>query len=130
MLAMYDTMQFVNADVATTALGMAASAGAFLLAAGTKGKRSALPNPRILLHQPSIQGLGGQASDVEIHAREIMNQKRRVNEILSERTGQDYARIECDTDRDYILSSNEAAEYGVIDRVVDRPGETAKAADE
>jgi ATP-dependent Clp protease protease subunit len=82
------------------------------------------------LHQPSIQGLGGQASDVEIHAREIMNQKRRVNEILSERTGQNYARIERDTDRDYILSSNEAAEYGVIDRVVDRPGETIIAADE
>jgi ATP-dependent Clp protease, protease subunit len=128
MLAMYDTMQFVNADVATTALGMAASAGAFLLAAGTKGKRSALPNTRILLHQPSIQGLGGQASDVEIHAREIMNQKRRVNEILSARTGQDYEKIERDTDRDYILSSNEAVEYGVIDRVVNRPGESVIAA--
>jgi ATP-dependent Clp protease, protease subunit len=121
MLAMYDTMQFVSADVATTALGMAASAGAFLLAAGARGKRSALPNTRILIHQPSIQGLGGQASDVEIHAREIMQQKRRVNEILAERTGQDYERIERDTDRDYILSSNEAVEYGVIDRVVDRP---------
>jgi ATP-dependent Clp protease protease subunit len=128
MLAMYDTMQFVNADVATTALGMAASAGAFLLTAGTKGKRSALPNTRILLHQPSIQGLGGQASDVEIHAREIMNQKRRVNEILSERTGQDYEKIERDTDRDYILSSNEAVEYGVIDRVVNCPGERVIAA--
>jgi ATP-dependent Clp protease protease subunit len=100
---------------------MAASAGAFLLAAGTKGKRSALPNTRILLHQPSIQGLGGQASDVEIHAREIMQQKQRVNEILAERTGQDYEKIERDTDRDYILSSREAVEYGVIDRVVDRP---------
>jgi ATP-dependent Clp protease protease subunit len=123
MLAMYDTMQFVNADVATTALGMAASAGAFLLAAGANGKRSALPNTRILLHQPSIQGLGGQASDVEIHAREIMAQKRRVNEILAERTGQDYEKIERDTDRDYILSSRDAVEYGVIDRVVDRPEE-------
>ena len=121
MLAMYDTMQFVSADVATTALGMAASAGAFLLAGGAKGKRSALPNTRILIHQPSIQGLGGQASDVEIHAREIMQQKRRVNEILAERTGQDYERIERDTDRDYILSSKDAVEYGVIDRVVDRP---------
>ena len=99
-----------------------------MLAAGTKGKRSALPNTRILLHQPSIQGLGGQASDVEIHAREIMNQKRRVNEILSERTGQDYEKIERDTDRDYILSSNEAVEYGVIDRVVNRPGERVIAA--
>jgi ATP-dependent Clp protease protease subunit len=80
------------------------------------------------LHQPSIQGLGGQASDVEIHAREIMNQKRRVNEILSARTGQDYEKIERDTDRDYILSSNEAVEYGVIDRVVNRPGESVIAA--
>jgi ATP-dependent Clp protease, protease subunit len=80
-----------------------------------------LPNTRILIHQPSIQGLGGQASDVEIHAREIMEQKRRVNEILAERTGQDYEKIERDTDRDYILSSQEAVEYGVIDRVVDRP---------
>src|SRR5215213_7265273 len=108
MLAMYDTIQFVGADVATTALGMAASAGAFLLAAGANGKRSALPNTRILLHQPSIQGLGGQASDVE---------------ILAERTGQDYEKIERDTDRDYILSSRDAVEYGVIDRVVDRPEE-------
>jgi len=120
-MAIYDTMQFVNADVTTTALGMAASMGSFLLTAGAKGKRSALPNARILLHQPSIQGLGGQASDVEIHAREIVQQKRRVNEILAERTGQDYEKIERDTDRDYILSSQEAVEYGVIDRVVDRP---------
>jgi ATP-dependent Clp protease protease subunit len=123
MLAMYDTMRFVKCDVATTALGMAASAGAFLLAAGTKGKRSALPNTRILLHQPSIQGLGGQASDVEIHAREIMNQKRRVNEILADRTGQPFEKVERDTDRDFIMSPEEAVEYGVIDRVISRPGE-------
>ncbi len=123
MLAIYDTMQFVGADVATTALGLAASAGAFLLAAGAKGKRSALPNTRILLHQPSIQGLGGQASDVEIHAREIINQKRRVSEILAERTGQPFEKVERDTDRDFIMSPEEAVEYGVIDRVVDRPGE-------
>src|SRR3954471_1464250 len=123
MLAMYDTMQFVSADVATTALGLAASAGAFLLAAGAKGKRSALPNTRILLHQPSIQGLGGQASDVEIHAREILNQKRRVSEILAERTGQPFEKVERDTDRDFIMSPEEAVEYGVIDRVVNRPGE-------
>jgi ATP-dependent Clp protease protease subunit len=123
MLAMYDTMQFVNADVATTALGLAASAGAFLLAAGAKGKRSALPNTRILLHQPSIQGLGGQASDVEIHAREILNQKRRVSEILAERTGQPFEKVERDTDRDFIMSPEEAVEYGVIDRVVNRPEE-------
>jgi ATP-dependent Clp protease protease subunit len=123
MLAMYDTMQFVKCDVATTALGMAASAGAFLLAAGARGKRSALPNTRVLLHQPSIQGLGGQASDVEIHAREIMNQKRRVNEILAERTGQPFEKVERDTDRDFIMGPQEAIEYGVIDRVISRPGE-------
>ena len=123
MLAMYDTIQFVGAAVATTALGMAASAGAFLLAAGTNGKRSALPNTRILLHQPSVQGLGGQASDVEIHAREIIDQKRRVNEMLAERTGQPFEKVERDTDRDFILSAEEAVEYGVIDRVVSRPEE-------
>ena len=123
MLAMYDTMRFVSADVATTALGMAASAGAFLLAAGTKGKRSALPNTRVLLHQPAVGGLAGQASDVEIHARELMHTKRRVNEILAENTGQPYEKIERDTDRDYILSAEAAVEYGVIDRVVDRPGQ-------
>ena len=123
MLAIYDTMQFVSADVATTALGLAASAGAFLLAAGAKGKRSALPNTRILIHQPNIQGLGGQASDVEIHAREILRSKRRVNEILSNITGQPFEKIERDTDRDYILSPEEAVEYGLIDRVVSRPSE-------
>ena len=127
-MAIYDTMQFVSCDVATTALGMAASMSATLLAAGTKGKRSALPNTRILLHQPHIQGgLGGQVSDVEIHAREIMDQKRRVNTILAERTGQDYEKIERDTDRDYILSSEAAVEYGVIDRVISRPDERVAA---
>ncbi|HZY65210.1 MAG TPA: ATP-dependent Clp protease proteolytic subunit [Rubrobacteraceae bacterium] len=125
MLAMYDTMQFVSADVATTALGMAASAGAFLLAAGAKGKRSALPNTRILLHQPAVRGLGGQASDVEIHAKELIYTKRRINEILAECTGQDYEKIERDTDRDYMLGPEQAVEYGVIDQVVRRPGERA-----
>ncbi len=125
MLAIYDTIQFVSAEVATTALGMAASAGAFLLAAGTKGKRSALPNTRILLHQPAVQGLGGQATDVEIHAKELIYTKRRINEILAERTGQPYEKIEADTDRDYMLGPEEAVEYGVIDRVISRPGERA-----
>jgi len=126
MLAMYDTIRFVNADVATTALGMAASAGAFLLAAGTKGKRSALPNTRILLHQPAIAGgLAGQASDIEIHAREIVHTKRRVNELMAEMTGQPFEKVERDTDRDYILSPEEAVEYGVIDRIVSRPNERA-----
>jgi ATP-dependent Clp protease, protease subunit len=128
MLAIYDTMRFVSADVATTAMGSAFSAGAFLLAAGAKGKRSALPNTRILLHQPVIQGgLGGQASDVEIHARELVHTKRRVNEILAEATGQSYEKIERDTDRDYIMGAEEAVEYGVVDRVVSRPREGVAA---
>jgi ATP-dependent Clp protease, protease subunit len=122
-MAIYDTMRFVNCDVATTALGMAASMGAFLLAAGTKGKRSALPNTRVLLHQPSIGGLGGQVSDVEIHARELMRTKKRGNELLAEMTGQPFDKIEHDTDRDYMLSAEQAVEYGVIDQVVNRPGE-------
>ena len=121
MLAMYDTMRFVSADVATTAIGSAFSAGAFLLAMGEKGKRRALPNTRILLHQPAAQGLEGQATDVEIHAKELVHTKRRVNEIMAEATGQSYEKIDRDTDRDYILSPQEAVEYGVIDQVVSRP---------
>lgn len=125
-MAVYDTMQFVSADVATTALGMAASMGSFLLAAGAKGKRSALPNTRILLHQPSISGgLGGQVSDVEIHAKEIVRTKRRMNELYAEMTGQSYEKIENDTDRDYTLGPEAAVEYGVIDQVVSRPGPAA-----
>ena len=124
-MAIYDTMQFVNADVATTALGMAASMGSFLLTAGAKGKRSALPNARILLHQPHIGGgLGGQVSDVEIHARELVRTKRRMNELYAEMTGQPVEKIERDTDRDYMLGPEEAVEYGVIDRVVNRPAES------
>jgi ATP-dependent Clp protease protease subunit len=121
-LAIYDTMRFIRCDVATTALGMAASMGAFLLAAGSKGKRNALPNTRILLHQPS-GGLAGQVSDVEIHARELMRTKQRMNELLAEMTGQSVEKIERDTDRDYMLGAEDAVEYGLIDRVVSRPGE-------
>lgn len=121
-MAIYDTMRFIKCDVATTALGMAASMGAFLLAAGTKGKRSALPNTRILLHQPS-GGLAGQVSDVEIHARELMRTKQKMNELLAEMTGQTAEKVESDTDRDYMLGAEDAVEYGVIDRVVSRPGE-------
>jgi ATP-dependent Clp protease protease subunit len=118
-LAVYDTMRFVNADVATIALGMAASISAVLLAAGTKGKRNVLPNTRVLLHQPWVQGgPGGQASDVEIQARELVRTKRRMNEILAEATGQPFEKIEHDTDRDYIMGAEEAVEYGVVDRVV------------
>jgi len=130
-MAIYDTMQYVNADVATTALGMAASMGSFLLTAGAKGKRSALPNARILLHQPHIgEGLGGQVSDVEIHARELVRTKQRMNELYSQMTGQPVEKIERDTDRDYMLGPEEALAYGVIDRVVNRPGETVMAAGE
>ena len=121
-MAIYDTMRFIKCDVATTALGMAASMGAFLLAAGTKGKRSALPNTRILLHQPS-GGLAGQVSDVEIHARELMRTKQKMNELLAEMSGQSAEKVESDTDRDYMLGAEDAVEYGVIDRVVSRPGE-------
>ena len=96
--------------------------GAFLLAAGTKGKRNALPNTRILLHQPS-GGLAGQVSDVEIHARELMRTKQKMNELLAEMTGQPVEKIERDTDRDYMLGAEDAVEYGLIDRVVSRPGE-------
>jgi ATP-dependent Clp protease protease subunit len=118
-LAVYDTMRFINADVATTALGMAASISAVLLAAGTKGKRNVLPNTRVLLHQPWVQGgPGGQASVVEIQARELVRTKRRMNEILAEATGQAFEKIERDTDRDYIMGAEEAVEYGVVDRVV------------
>ena len=122
-MSIYDTMQIINCDVATTALEMAASMGAFLLAAGTKGKRSALPNTRILLHQPSVGGLAGQVSDVEIHARELMRTKKRMNELLAQMTGQPVDKVEGDTDRDYMLGAEDAVEYGVIDRVVSRPGE-------
>ena len=127
-LAVYDTMRFVNADVATTALGMAASISAVLLAAGTKGKRNVLPNTRVLLHQPWTQGgPGGQASDVEIQARELVRTKRRMNEILAQATGQSFEKIERDTDRDYIMGAEEAVEYGVVDRVVTRPREGVAA---
>jgi ATP-dependent Clp protease protease subunit len=127
-LAVYDTMRFINADVATTALGMAASVSALLLAAGTRGKRNVLPNTRVLLHQPWIQGgPGGQASDVEIQARELVRTKRRLNEILAEATGQSFEKVERDTDRDYIMGAEEAVEYGVVDRVVNRPREGVAA---
>jgi ATP-dependent Clp protease protease subunit len=117
-LAIYDTMQFVKPDIVTTALGMAASMGAFLLSAGTKGKRNALPNTRVLLHQPSVGGLAGQASDVQIHAEELIRTKKRLNEILAQHTGQPYEKIERDTDRDYIMGAEEAIEYGVIDNII------------
>ena len=116
--AIYDTMQYVKPDVATMCIGQAASFAAVLLAGGKKGKRYALPNSRVLLHQPWLQGLGGQASDIDIHAKDILRMKRRINEILAEHTGQEIDKIERDTDRDYILESNAARDYGVVDQVI------------
>ncbi len=118
-LAIYDTMQFVKPDIVTTALGMAASMGAFLLAGGTEGKRKALSNARITLHQPSIEGLEGQASDVEIYAEELRRMKRRINELWAHHTGQSFEKIERDTDRDYIMGAGEAVEYGLVDEVIE-----------
>ena len=116
--AIYDTMQYVKPDIATICLGQAASFAAVLLAAGKKGKRYALPNARVLLHQPWLQGLGGQASDIDIHAKDIMRMKKRISEILANHTGQALEKIDRDTDRDYILSAQEGVDYGVVDRVI------------
>ena len=116
-LAIYDTMQYIKCDVSTICIGLAASMGAFLLAAGTKGKRFALPNSEIMIHQP-IGGTRGPASDIKIHAEQILKLKRRLNEILSERTGQPLEKIEKDTDRDFFMSAHEAKDYGIVDEVI------------
>ena len=122
-LAIYDTMKYVKSDVVTICVGLAASMGAFLLSAGTKNKRLALPHSRIMIHQP----LGGtsqrQASDIEIEAKEILRIKEMLNRAMSEMTGQPFEKIEKDTDRDYFLSAEEAKEYGLIDRVISHPNE-------
>jgi ATP-dependent Clp protease protease subunit len=122
-LAIYDTMQYVKSDVVTICVGLAASMGAFLLGAGTKGKRLALPHSRIMIHQP----LGGtsqrQASDIEIEAKEILRIKDMLNHSMADMTGQPFEKIEKDTDRDYFLSATEAKEYGLIDRVISHPSE-------
>ena len=118
LFAIYDTMQYVKPDVATMCMGQAASFAAVLLAGGTKGKRYALPNSRVLLHQPWLQGLGGQASDIDIHAKDIIRMKRRINEILADHSGQPIDKIERDTDRDYILAAADAKDYGVVDQVI------------
>jgi len=122
-LAIYDTIQYLSAPVSTICMGMAASMGAFLLAAGSPGKRSALPNSRIMIHQPS-GGSQGTATDVEIQAKEILYARQRLNELLSKHTGQPVERIEEDVDRDRYMSPNEALEYGLIDRIIE-PGERA-----
>jgi ATP-dependent Clp protease, protease subunit len=116
-LAIYDTMQHVRANVATMCVGLAASMGAFLLAAGMKGKRTSLPHSRIMIHQP-LGGAQGQATDIGIQAKEILYTKDRLNQILADRTGQPLERIERDTDRDFFMSADEAAAYGLIDTVV------------
>lgn len=116
-LAIYDTMQFLTCDVATYCIGQAASMGAVLLAAGTAGKRFALPNARIMIHQP-LGGAQGQAADIAIQAKEILRTKQRLNEILSSHTGKDLSVVETDTDRDFFMSPEEAKEYGIVDEVV------------
>jgi ATP-dependent Clp protease protease subunit len=118
-LAIYDTMQYIKPDVVTICMGMAASMGALLLTAGAHGKRSALPNARIMIHQP-LGGSQGQASDIEIYAKEILLLRERLNGILVKHTGKDLKTIERDTDRNYFLSAREAKEYGLVDEVIDK----------
>ncbi|HJN43588.1 MAG: ATP-dependent Clp endopeptidase, proteolytic subunit ClpP [Acidobacteria bacterium] len=117
-LAIYDTMQFIKPDVQTVCVGQAASMAAVLLAAGASGKRFSLPNSRIVIHQPLMSGLAGQASDIDIHAREIIRTRTRLNEILVTHTGQKLKRIEEDTERDYIMTADQSREYGIIDEVI------------
>ena len=118
-MAIYDTMQYIKPDVSTICIGMAASMGAFLLNAGAKGKRFALPNSEIMIHQP-LGGAKGQATDKEIHAKRILKNRERLNKILSERTGQPIEKIQIDTERDNFMSAQEAKEYGLIDEVIEK----------
>ena len=118
-MAIYDTMQFIKPDVSTLCVGMAASMGAFLLSAGTKGKRFSLPNSRVMIHQPS-GGAQGQASDIEIHARDILKTRDQLNRILAHNTGQTVEKIERDTERDYFMFADEAQTYGVVDQVISK----------
>ncbi len=120
-LAIYDTMQFVKPDVQTICMGMAASMGAVLLAGGAPKKRHALPHSRILIHQVLVSGLSGQATDIEIHAKEVLKMKETLNEILASHSGQDIKKIEHDTDRDYFMSPEEAKNYGLIDSIISQP---------
>ena len=125
-MAIYDTMQFIKPDVATMCIGQAASMGALLLASGTKGKRYALPHSRVMIHQP-LGGYQGQATDIEIHTREILNLRDRLNHVLAKHTGQPVEQVSKDTDRDYFMGATEAAKYGLIDQVLEqRPEESVK----
>ncbi|MFA6808049.1 MAG: ATP-dependent Clp endopeptidase proteolytic subunit ClpP [Eubacteriales bacterium] len=127
-MAIYDTMRYIRPEVQTICIGMAASMGAFLLTAGAKGKRIALPNSEILIHQPLIAGGGisGQASEIEIHAKQLMRVKDRMNKILAEKTGQPLDKIQQDTDRDYYMTALEAKEYGIIDQVLEKAEQSQK----
>ena len=118
-MAIYDTMQYISCDVSTICMGMAASMGAFLMCAGAKGKRYALPNSEIMIHQP-MGGMQGQATDMKIHAARILRMREKLNQIMSERTGQPLEVIQRDTERDYFLSAHQAVEYGLIDKVIDK----------
>lgn len=126
-LGIYDTMQYVKPPINTICLGQAASMGAFLLTAGTKGKRFALPNARVMIHQP-MGGFQGQATEIDIHAREILKIRERLNEIMAKHTGQPLDKISQDTERDYFMSADEAKRYGLIDEVITRPPKVAKDA--
>lgn len=121
-MAIYDTMQFIKNDVSTVCIGQAASMGAFLLAGGTQGKRYSLPNSRVMIHQP-LGGFQGQASDIEIHAKEILYIKEKLNRILAEHTGQDIERVAKDTDRDNFMSAQDAVDYGIVDSVLTHRGQ-------
>jgi len=117
-MAIYDTMQFIKPDVATICIGQAASVAALLLAAGTPGKRFALPNSRVLIHQPTMGGLSGQATDIDIHAREILRIRASLNEIMAKHTGQPVEKIEHDVERDFWMSAQQAREYGIVDEII------------
>ncbi len=121
-MAIYDTMQFVRPDITTVCVGQAASMGAVLMAAGTKGKRYALPNSRFLLHQPSMSGLAGQATDIDIHAREILRMRENLNQILADACGKPLETIARDVERDFILDSQQAKDYGLIDEIIHKKG--------
>lgn len=126
-MAIYDTMHFIKPDVVTTCIGQAASMGAILLAAGTKGKRFALPNSRIMIHQP-MGGVQGQASDIDIHAKEILKIRKTLNDLLAEMTGQKLSRIEQDTDRNFFMDAVQALEYGIVDEILSKRGDIRQAA--
>jgi ATP-dependent Clp protease protease subunit len=125
-MAIYDTMQYIRSDVQTLCVGLAASMGAFLLAAGSKGKRVALPNAEILIHQPHVSGMGGQVTDVEIHAKQLLRTKENMAKILADRTGQPLERVIDDTERDRFMSAEEAKEYGIVDVIMEKASRLEK----